>query len=314
MASSIMPSVLAFAIVWISGCAAQPRTAACPVTTSVSEPAIPPEDDALRHWKAIAATADKTPPQGISAAMPELVAYLGSPDPVRRDRIAFEVLAHWLVAKTLPDAEVRRLARRLRENLAAPLDAPGGVFRRSFSALVLAQVVQRDRESPVLTDDERRALLHAARDYAAREIDLRGHTGAMGWAHAAAHTADLLAELAKLPVFTDADRALILDAVASFVVRRHGQIFAYGEDDRLAASVIAAATAGVAPDAIDAWLVVLNAPLREQLTPTFDAGLFAAQRNVRNLLFTLYVHGSTAPSPAPGERVMFEKVRARLLE
>jgi hypothetical protein len=314
MASSITTCVLAFAVAWIAGCAAQPRIAACPAATSVSESAIPPEDDALRRWKAIAATADKKPPQGMSAAVPELVAYLGSPDPVRRDRIAFEVLAHWLDARTLSDADVRDLARRLRENLAASLDAPGGVFRRSFSALVLAQVVQRDRQSPVLTDDERRALLHAARDYAARETDLRGHTGATGWAHAAAHTADLLAQLAQLPAFTDADRAIVLEAVASFVVRRHGQILAYGEDGRLAASVIAAATAGVAPGAIDAWLVALSAPLREHLTPTFDAGLFAAQRNVRNLLFTLYVHGSTATAPSPGERVMFEKVRALLLE
>jgi Protein of unknown function (DUF2785) len=136
----------------------------------------------------------------------------------------------------------------------------------------------------------------------------------MGWAHAAAHTADLLARLAQLPSFTDADRAVILDAVAAFVVRPHGQILAYGEDGRLAVAVVSAAKAGLAPAVIDAWLAALKAPLAEQLTQAFDPGLFAAQRNVRNLLFTLYVHGSTATDPTPGEKLLFEKVHALLVE
>jgi hypothetical protein len=313
--AAILPAILSLAM---ACSAAAPRPPACPPgappVATATEPAIPPEDDALRRWKAIAATADKAPPPGASAAslVPELLAYLASPDPVRRDGIAFEVLARWLDAKTLADAEVRELARRLLEDLAGPLDAPDGVLRRSFSALVLAEVVRRDRKAPLLSDDERRAILRAAVAYAARETDLRGHTGAKGWAHAAAHTADLLARLAGLPAFTDADRALILDAVASFVVRRHGQILAYGEDGRLATSVVAAARAGLPEQALDAWLAALKAPLVERGSAAFDAGLFAAQRNVRNLLFTLYVHGATAASPSPGERVLFEKVRALL--
>ena len=312
---AITPFVLSLATACTT---APPRTATCPAMSpavaTAQEPAIPPEDEALRRWKAIAATADKAPPPGVPASslVPELLAYLGSPDPVRRDGIAFEVFARWLDAKTLADPEVHELARRLLENLEGPLDAPAGVFRRSFSVLVLAEVVRRDRKAPLLSDDERRAILRAARAYAARETDLRGHTGATGWAHAAAHTADLLARLAQLPAFDDTDRAVILDAVASFVVRRHGQILAHGEDGRLATSVIAAARAGVPEQALEAWIAALKAPLVERGGATLDAGLFAAQRNVRNLLFTLFVHGSTAASPSPGERVLFEKVRALL--
>ena len=312
-------AITAFALSLVMACAAAPpRVFTCPETApaaaTAEEPAIPPEDEALRRWKAIVATADKAPPPGTSAAsfVPELLAYLASPDPTRRDGIAFEVFARWLDAKTLADAEVHELARRLLENLEGPLDAPAGVFRRSFSVLVLGEVVRRDRKAPLLSDDERRRILRVARAYAARETDLRGHTGATGWAHAAAHTADLLARLAQVPAFDDTDRALILDAVASFVVRRHGQILAHGEDGRLATSVIAAARAGVSEQALDAWLAALKAPLVERGGATFDAGLYAAQRNVRNLLFTLFVHGSTAASPSPGERVLFEKVRALL--
>jgi Protein of unknown function (DUF2785) len=132
-------------------------TARCPAATS--EAPIPAEDAALVKWKAIAATADKAPPKDASAAslVPELVAYLASPDPTRRDSIAYEVLAAWLANGVLADADVHRLAATLLANLLGPLDAPNSVFGRSFSALVLGEIVRRDRKTPVLTDAERHA-------------------------------------------------------------------------------------------------------------------------------------------------------------
>jgi hypothetical protein len=310
----LAPSLIALAI----GCASSSaRPGPCPAATAaLASPAIPGEDDALRRWKAIAANPDKAPPTGTTAAslVPELLAYLGSPDPVRRDHIAYDVLAAWLRGAALTDADARHLGRRLLDNLGAPLGPPDGVFLRSFSALVLAEIVRRDTHAPYLTDDERREILRATGAYAARETDLRGHTGAAGWAHAAAHTADLLARLAQLPAFDDVARATILDAVASFVVRRHGTIFAYGEDSRLAASVLAAVNAGVPAPALDAWLAAIAAPLRENLTATFDPGLFAAQRNARNLVFTLFVRLSTAPSPSAGGRALLDRLRTLLAE
>ena len=303
------------AVLLIAACHTAPAaTTPCPAVAT--ETAIPVEDGAFVRWRAIAATADKLPPKGTSATslVPELVAYLGSTDPARRDSIAYEVLAAWVAKGVLADADVHALAAILLANLGGPLDPPNSVFGRSFSALVLGEIVRRDRKAPVLTADERRNVLTAAVAYAQRETDLRGHTGAMGWAHAAAHTADLLARLAQLPSFSDPERALVLDAVAAFVVRRHGQILAYGEDGRLAVAVVSAAKAGLAPAALDAWLAALRAPLVEAATPVFDPGLFAAQRNVRNLLFTLYVHGSTAADATPGEKLLFEKVRALLVE
>lgn len=304
-----------FLVLLVTAChAAPPIAAPCPAVP-IAAP-IPGEDAQLTKWKAIVASPGKRPPEGVPASglVPELVAYLGSPDPVRRDAIAFEVLATWLADEVLRDDDVHALVTTLLANLRAPLDPPQSVFGRSFSALVLGEVVRRDRKKPLLSEDERRGLLTGALAYAQRETDLRGHTGAMGWAHAAAHTADLLARLAPLPSFTDADRAMVLDAVAAFVARRHGQILAYGEDGRLAVAVIAAARAGLAPAAIDGWLATLRAPLVEKPTPSFDAGLFAAQRNVRNLLFTLFVHGATATEASAGEKLLFEKVRALLVE
>ncbi|MCW5807848.1 MAG: DUF2785 domain-containing protein [Deltaproteobacteria bacterium] len=305
------------AIACVAACA-RPPAATCPPAAAPAAgdaaSSIPPEDDQLRTWKAIAATPDKTPQGGATAQhVIELVEYLGSPDPVRRDGIAYEVLAKWIGAKVLDDTKVRGVMEQLVAYMSGPLDK-GGVFRRSFAALVLAEVARRDRKTPFLTVDERRALVKAVREYAERETDLRGHTGATGWAHAAAHSADLMVWLAQLEGLTDADRAGLLDAVASFVARRHGAILAYGEDTRLANAVAAIARAGVTAEAIDAWLGKLVEPLGERMTPQFDANLFAAQRNVRNLLYTLHVHGSTTKPTTPGELVLFDKVRAVIAE
>ena len=297
-------------LLFVLACAHAPAPP-CPVAAAP----LPPEDAALRRWKAIMAD-DYRPPAGSSPAalVPELVAYLSSPDPVRRDGVAYDVLDRWIGKKVLGDGEVRALAERLAGNLRGPLDAPDGVFGRSFAALVLASIVARDAEAPVLGDPERRAILAAARDYAHRETDLRGHTGERGWAHAAAHSADLLAQLAKLPSLGDDDRAIILDAVAGFVVRRHGAVLQYGEDGRLGAAVVAAARAGIAPPALAAWLGSLKAAVRERWGPVFDAGKYAALRNARNLLFTLFVQVSMMPAPSEGERRLLDAVRAVLAQ
>ncbi|HSS01400.1 MAG TPA: DUF2785 domain-containing protein [Kofleriaceae bacterium] len=286
---------------------------ACPVVAAGAT--LPAEDAALRRWKAIVAD-DFRPPAGTAPAslVPELVAYLASVDPERRDTVAYSVLDRWIGKQVLSAADVRALAERLLANLRGPLDAPDGVYGRSFSALVLASIVERDAAAPVLSDAERRTILAAARDYAHRETDLRGHTGARGWAHAAAHTADLLAQLAKLPALTDDDRAVILDAIAGFVVRRHGQVLHDGEDGRLGVAVVAAAKAGLAPPALTAWLAKLKAPLSERFTPAFDAGHYAAYRNARNLLFTLYVQLSLMPVPSDGQRRLLEAVRTTLAD
>jgi len=321
MSKAMAPShLLAIAIVLAAACAhpaAPPRPAEPPhPATSDAQargpgaPALPPPDDAMRRWQAILAD-DARPPAGTTAAalLPELEAYLASPDPARRDAIAIDVLDAWINRdKRLSPVELRPLAERLIANLGTPLDRPDGVFLRSFSALVLSMIARRDLAEPVLDAPLRQRLLAAARDYAQRETDLRGHTGERGWAHAAAHTADLLAQLARHPALTADDRATILDAVAGFVARRHGAILAHGEDGRLAQPVLAAARAGLATDRVDAWLATITAPLRERMGHAFDARLYAASRNARNLLFTLYVQLSLDAAPTDGTRALLAQI------
>lgn len=306
---------LACLVVFVACAHPTTTTTTCPplapakLDTTTDE--VPPPDDQLRRWQA---TKDRVP-EGTTAAklVPELIAYLGSVDPVRRDGIAYEVFVSWIVKqpKLSPD-ELRELAAKLEANLAGPLDVRDGVYLRSFSALVLSLIAKRDLDAPVLDDAGRRKLLDAAVAYAGREIDLRGHVGKRGWVHAAAHTADLLKFLARQPGFTDDDRMRVLDGAASLAVRRHGANFHHGEDGRIAVAVLDALKRGVPDDKLVAWVKTLATPLGERETAQFDPALYAAQRNARNLLFTLFVQLSVIEQPSDDARRALEAIRALL--
>jgi hypothetical protein len=107
---------------------------------------------------------------------------------------------------------------------------------------------------------------------------------------------------------------MVLEAVFQIVVRRHGEILHYGEDGRLAQPVLELLRLQhVDAAAFSTWLDALAAPLFEEPRPEFDAGLFAAQRNSRNLLFTLYVSLSLDPAPNPVQTAALASLRTLLL-
>ena len=75
------------------------------------------------------------------------------------------------------------------------------VFRRSFSALVLAECIdarQRTRRR-WLPDDKLLSWGDRLAAWLVRERDLRGFVPGKGWAHALAHGADALGALAESP-------------------------------------------------------------------------------------------------------------------
>jgi Protein of unknown function (DUF2785) len=75
------------------------------------------------------------------------------------------------------------------------------VFTRSFSVLVVALILEKDRETGFLKED----LLEAAKAncfrYLREEKDTRGYVETKGWAHSIAHGADALTEVIRHPLF-----------------------------------------------------------------------------------------------------------------
>ena len=289
----------------VSCAAAGGDPVAAPVTTAAPSPA---ELTAERRafWQDVRARGD-APPKGadVAALSLELIGYLGSTDPDVRDRMAYEVLASWIQRDGLmPRSAQRRIAEVLMERLGDRIGAASGdsVYGRSFSALVLAAIAAHEIATPAMSDAELTAMVQAARAYASKERDLRGHVEGRGWAHAAAHTADWLKFLSRNPRLGRERGQLVLEAVLDLTVRRHGHILSHGEDGRLAQPVMDL----LRRDHIDAaafstWLERLLAPLHEKGDGSFDAGQYAAQRNARNLAFTLFVALSLEDARNPAQ-------------
>jgi hypothetical protein len=115
------------------------------------------------------------------------------------------------------------------------------VFKRSFSALTLASFAQRDLQQPFLSPAQYRALLTAALAYLRDERDNRGYDPVKGWIHSTAHTADLLAALARDPRFTPADQQALFAAVEHRLHSTTG-VYTFGEQDRLAVALLCVIT------------------------------------------------------------------------
>lgn len=293
-----MPRLVTFLlgifVVAACGPAAVPHPAQRPITPPTAQ------DDAaeLAAWKA-RLSPDAPLDRPIAELLPELETMLASPDPVRRDKIAFELLSRWLRTDGLvDDATVAGLRDRLVARTASAPTPGDGVFVRSFAALALSVVAAREVAKPTWDVATLDAQINAAAAYAGSEVDLRGHTGAGGWAHAAAHTADWIKFLARHPALTADQATRLLDAVSALVARRHGARFSHGEDERLAGAARAVLRRGLVDDAtLDAWLARVAAPLATAWPDPFDASLYAAQRNARDLLVSLFVALSFDDAP-----------------
>lgn len=269
----------------------------------------------IQFWQAIV-DADCAPPAGHTPAelMPELLAGLGSPDPVLRDELTYTILAIWIERGVYAPAELRAIAHETAANLSAGLGEreTDSVFLRSFSALILGEVVDADSANPFLDAGEVQAWLERAVAYAGAERDLRGYVAGKGWAHAAAHMADLLMAFARSPHGAADDLERIVEAIGARANAPSAYAFRHMEDERLASAALAAIERDLlAPPFLDAWLDGVAAMWSGQTWPTASKveEQTNAYHNTRQFLRSLYFQ-LTLAARAPGLR---EALQARIL-
>lgn len=194
-----------------------------------------------QYFRDIAAHKFAVPPGASAFSLaPELIAWLASPDPELRDDLAYSILDAWVRDPAqLSNAQLLTLLPQLQQNLSSDIGESGNesVFKRSYSALVLASFAQRDLDKPFLSPTQYRDLLTAAETYLREERDTRGFDVTKGWIHSTAHTADLLAELARNPHFTPEDQQALYAAIEQRL-RTAGRIYTYGEQSRLAVALL----------------------------------------------------------------------------
>ncbi len=186
----------------------------------------------------------------------ELFSYLGSTDPELRDDIGYTVFANWLKQEKYSINEIRSLITELLANLDNGIDGPEGdvVFLRTFSILFLAEIVHNDNKKEFLEKEDIRSILEKGLWYVTAEKDPRGHIPVKGWAHALAHTADLLLVLGRNRNLGEADLQNILNKISEKIIYSTNYIYIHGEDERLASAVIEVLRRDLMPlEKVEAW-------------------------------------------------------------
>jgi hypothetical protein len=188
-------------------------------------------------WRVIA-NDENALPQGewVAELTPELLGWLGSTDPELRDEFAYRILAAWIERGQYGAEQLRTMAKQMSANLEAGLGEQGtdSVFLRTYSVLILMEIVAFDNANPFLDQADLDGFLEAALGYLARERDLRSWVPGPGWANAVGHTADLLMMLARSPHLGVTELQRILDAIADRLLTAAPVVFVHHEDERLA--------------------------------------------------------------------------------
>jgi Protein of unknown function (DUF2785) len=223
----------------------------------------------------------------------QLLGYLASSDPELRDEFGFSILGNWIYVQHLysPD-RLREMISSLNAGLQVGLGETGtdAVFGRSFSALILSVITDYDLEHSFLSGEELSELLKDSLKYFHLEQDWRGFVAGQGWAHSVAHTADVLANLARNPQIDAASLERILNAIAAKLTTQNSPVLAHHEASRLAVAANNVIARGLlAPKMLHAWLDGMPDTLYPRSQADLERGDVAARANCEAFLSSLYL-------------------------
>jgi hypothetical protein len=227
----------------------------------------------------------------------ELTTLLGSTDPVERDEIAYPILTAW-IGEGVYDDLLAGLGDGMAAGLTQGLGETGtdSVFRRSFSALVLAECIARDNAQGLLPPARLLDWGDRVSSWLVRERDVRGFVSGKGWAHAVAHGADAIGTLAESSHFRLHELTVLLDVLADRVLLPTTPPLASGEPDRLAAATMAVLRRRLVPlRVIEPWLARVTAAATAAAPEGDDP--YATTGNPEAFLRALHLQVAFAPEP-----------------
>ncbi len=255
------------------------------------------------YWKQVVERGLEVPTdRPLDELTAELTRMLGSTDPDVRDGTAYPALGTWIDRGVYDD-----LLTGLGDGMAAGLEVGLGlpvsdsVFRRTFSVLVLATVIERDTSRELLPADTVLRWGDQIVGWYLRERDLRGWVEGKGWAHAVAHGADAITALARSRHLGAAELTVLLDVVADRVVA-DGPAMLAGEPDRMAAAVLAVLHRGLVPmSVVEPWLsrIAANADPFAPSGADADDDPYRSTHNPQQLLRALYLQLAAGPARPP---------------
>jgi hypothetical protein len=241
----------------------------------------------VTDWREIYET-DGVLPSGrrLDDLVAELADALGDPDPEVRDGYPYAVLEAWIRRGVIDGDQCLVLGDLMAGRFTDPR-----IQARTFAPLVLEMIVSQGHLRPEWLD--------AFAAWYCAETDLRGRDDTLGWLHAVAHGADLLATCGLRP---EADPEPLLVLAAERLLAPTDYLFAEREDDRLAKAVALILTRpDLTPERSTTWLSTIGAafaPLERGPMPVWASNTVRTLRALY-LLADLGVSAERGGRPVP---------------
>ncbi|HBL85037.1 MAG: hypothetical protein A2Y17_02340 [Clostridiales bacterium GWF2_38_85] len=169
-----------------------------------------------------------------------MIEHIGDTDPSLRDELICEVFYEWLSREDLYlNSYLEIMMNRLTSNTGLFYDTGGyeSVFTRTFSSLIIGQIITRHQHIPFLKTNQLLGLVQTVHTYCQIETNYSGYHDIFGWAHAGAHIADVIDILSQCHELGSVELELLLDCI-SLVLNNGDFILAHEEDERLARAAL----------------------------------------------------------------------------
>ena len=194
----------------------------------------------------------------------QMLQQIGCTDPVLRDDLIYTTFGNLVMNDHITEEQVTYLLTVCldEEHLFYRIGERGtdSVFTRSFSVLVVALILEKDREARFLSENRITAVREACFRYLREEQDTRGYVESKGWAHSIAHGADALVEVIKHPSFNLEKMDECLEVIQECLFKE-ATAYVDDEDERLLFAVEALLAQGLSEEHLSKWIELLSTEL-----------------------------------------------------
>ncbi|WP_158077156.1 DUF2785 domain-containing protein [Caenibacillus caldisaponilyticus] len=162
------------------------------------------------------------------------------------------------------------------------------VFTRSFSSLIIAAVLEKDKKGSLLPAPLVAKATASGHSYLRQERDTRGYVEGKGWAHSIAHGADLLVAAINHPHYRPEQSKAFLDTVRHCLFK-DAAVYTDDEDERLIFVIESLIDKGLEETEFVDWILKVFDDLEMLFEEEGHALTFyRKKRNVTNFFKSLY--------------------------
>ncbi|WP_246943298.1 DUF2785 domain-containing protein [Bacillus pinisoli] len=218
---------------------------------------------------------------------------IGSTDPELRDTLIFNTFGKLIVEDYLTDNQLEHIIEVCLRNLFLGIEDRESdlVFTRSFSALVIGLILQKDRQRPFLSKEVVLKTIEESIKYLNLEKDVRGYVEGKGWAHSIAHGADFLAEAVRHPSFNNGLSSECLEVIKLCLFKETTTKgpFVDDEGERLIFVLEALIGIGITHNELENWILEVSDTLQDlKRNEGYSLNFFWKKSNVITFLRGLY--------------------------